>query len=138
MEYTEGSCYCGKVTFKVKAPATWSAHCHCTQYQRLHGAAFITCVGFKTLDFDISDPDKVFKRFSTGIAEHGFCSNCGSSFFFRYTKTSDVVEQEWLEYVYFARPNFTIGPDIEPTANIFYNTHASWIENIFELPKGNQ
>ena len=46
--YAEGGCYCGKVKFKAALPAFWAGHCHCTQCQRLHGAAFVTWVGFKT------------------------------------------------------------------------------------------
>lgn len=135
MEYAEGNCYCGKVRFKVAMPADFGAHCHCTQCQRLHGAAFVTWIGFTTNDVQIIDPDSTFKRFSSGLAEHGFCANCGSPFYFKYTKTSDVVTEDWLKYTYFALPNFTKGPDYLPTHNIFYASHPAWVENVLELPK---
>ncbi|MBI5469970.1 GFA family protein [Candidatus Kaiserbacteria bacterium] len=138
MNYAEGGCYCGKVQFKVPMPAAWAGHCHCTQCQRLHGAAFVTWIGFKTPDYEIIDREGMFSTFSTGYADHGFCKNCGSPFYFKYTKTSDIIGPEWLEHVYFARPNFTTDPGIEPTHNIFYKTHAQWIENIFNLPKGDR
>lgn len=138
MEYAEGQCYCGKVKFKVKMPADWAGHCHCTQCQRLHGAAFATWIGFNTKDWEVIDPEGVFSTFTANVSEHGFCKNCGSPFFFRYTATNDIVGPEWLEYAYFARANFTTDPGLEPDRNIFYKTHAEWIENIFELPKGDR
>ena len=133
MEYAEGECYCGKVKFRAAMPAFWAGHCHCTQCQRLHGAAFVTWVGFKT-DVQITDPEWQFKKFSTRIAEQGFCTNCGSTFYFKYTGTSDVVTEDWLAVTYFSMVNFTKGPDILPTQNIFYDTHPAWLEHIFELP----
>ncbi|MFZ2887040.1 MAG: GFA family protein [Minisyncoccia bacterium] len=135
MEYAEGGCYCGKVKFKVAMPALFGVHCHCTQCQRLHGTAFVTWIGFKTEDVQIEDPEKAFTKFSSGRADHGFCKNCGSSFYFRYTKTGGAVTDEWLAFTYFAMPNFTKGPDFLPTHNIFYASHPAWVENVFELPK---
>src|SRR5215510_6977790 len=109
MIYAEGGCYCGKVKFKAALPALWAGHCHCTQCQRLHGAAFVTWVGFKTAA-EVIDPEKQFKTFSTGIAEQGYCQNCGSTFYFRYTKERERGGQEWLEVTYFARANFLNDP----------------------------
>ncbi|MGE5337814.1 MAG: GFA family protein, partial [Gemmatimonadota bacterium] len=40
-----GSCLCGAVGFEFELPPKWVAHCHCTQCQRAHGAAFVTWVG---------------------------------------------------------------------------------------------
>jgi hypothetical protein len=125
MAYAEGSCYCGKVKFKAALPAFWAGHCHCTQCQRLHGAAFVTWVGFK--EAKVIDPEKKFKKISTGIAEQGFCKNCGSTFYFKYTK----AEQEWLGIIYFARANFFNDPGIEPDHNIFYESHAKWAKDAF-------
>jgi hypothetical protein len=130
MEYAKGGCYCGKVKFKVPLPAFWAGHCHCTQCQRLHGAAFVTWVGFRT-KAEVIDPEKQFKKFSTNIAEQGFCQNCGSSFYFRYTNLTERGGQEWLGVTYFARANFINDPGIEPDHNIFYDSHAKWAANVF-------
>jgi len=130
MEYAEGGCYCGKVKFKVLLPAFWAGHCHCTQCQRLHGAAFVTWVGFRT-EAEVIDPEKQFKKFSTNIAEQGFCLTCGSSFYFRYTNATERGGQEWLGVTYFARANFINDPGIEPDHNIFYDSHAKWAEDVF-------
>jgi hypothetical protein len=130
MAYAVGSCYCGKVKFKAAHPAFWAGHCHCTQCQRLHGAAFVTWVGFETAA-EVIDPEKQFKTFSTGIAEQGFCQNCGSTFYLKYTK-----EQEWLEVTYFSRANFIDDPGIEPGQNIFYDSHAKWGEGAFTEGSG--
>jgi hypothetical protein len=132
MEYAEGGCYCGNVKFRAALPAFWAGHCHCTQCQRLHGAAFVTWVGFK-VGAEVIDPEDQFKTFSTGIAEQGFCQNCGSTFYFKYTKARDP---KWLEVTYFARANFIKDPGIEPDHNIFYDSHAKWAEDVFTLGSG--
>jgi len=81
----------------------------------------------------VIDPEKQFKTFSTGVAEQGFCQNCGSTFYFRYTKKRERGGQEWFEVTYFARANFLNDPGIEPDHNIFYESHAKWAEEVFSL-----
>ena len=74
------------------------------------------------------DPEDQFKTFSTGIAEQGFCQNCGSTFYFKYTK---AMKQEWPDVTYFARANFMNDPGIKPDHSIFYDSHAKWAEDVF-------
>src|SRR3990167_154191 len=125
MKYAEGSCQCKKVKFQVAIPATWSGHCHCHQCQQIHGAAFVTWVGFETDDYKIIDPEKKFKIYNSGKADRGFCSNCGSSFYFKYNKGYEV--SKWKNFVYFTKTNIDTDISFEPKEHIFYESHAPWI-----------
>ena len=82
-----GGCLCGKVRFTVTWPSLWVAHCHCTQCRRAHGAACVTWFGMAEDRATIEDPTGTLRWFASSPgAERGFCSQCGSSLFFRSTR----------------------------------------------------
>lgn len=133
MNYAKGSCYCQKVKFQVAMPPSWGGHCHCHQCQKLHGAAFVTWIGFETNDFKIIDPKNKFKIFDKGNADIGFCTNCGSTFYFKYNK--GCPKPVWRKSVYFARPNIHTKIVYKPTKHIYYNSRAPWFKFKDNLPK---
>ena len=133
MKYAKGACQCQKIKFRVLMPVSWEGHCHCSQCQQLHGAAFVTWTGFKTDDFEIVDPKKYFKIFDSGTADRGFCLHCGSSFYFKYNIKSD--QDEWKDYVYFARANIQTEIKCIPSQHIYYKSHVSWFSVLDDLPK---
>lgn len=133
MKYAKGSCQCGEVKFKVALPVSWEGHCHCFQCQQLHGAAFATWTGFKTDDFKIFDTENKFKIYNSGTANRGFCSNCGSSFYFKYN--DNATQLDWKDYVYFARANISTELDHKPSQHIYYSSHAKWFDILDDLPK---
>lgn len=116
-------------------PPEWvgHCHCHCHQCQQIHGAAFVTWVGFKTDDFEINDPENFFTIYDSGKADRGFCSNCGSSFYFKNNKNSE--ENEWRGFVYFTRANIETDIHFEPQERIFYKSHAPWFSISDDLPR---
>ena len=124
MSYTQGKCQCWKVRFKVKNPSTWSAHCHCKQCQKIHGAPFSSWTAFQTQDYTIIDPDNVFKVYDSGVADRGFCSYCGSCLSFKYNKkhNNEVAKK----YIAFTRTSIIWPVDIEPNQHIHYKERASW------------
>jgi len=104
------------------------AHCHCTQCQRAHGAAFVTWVGVATERFSCEDVQGVLRWFaSSPQAERGYCGGCGSSLFFRST--------QWPGETHIARANFTSLLDREPAQHGYYNTHVAWFQVNDALPK---
>src|SRR3989338_8889820 len=133
MKYATGSCQCKKVKFQVAMPPSWGGHCHCHQCQQIHGTAFATWIGFKTDDYGIIDPENLFKIYDSGKADRGFCSNCGSSFYFKNNAKSSV--NEWRDFVYFTKANIATDIDFEPQEHIFYESRAPWICISDNLPK---
>lgn len=115
-----GKCLCGAVSFSMEFPTKWVAHCHCTQCQRGHGAAFVTWVGAAVSQVTIHDQDGLLHWYaSSKEAERGSCSRCGSSLFFRSSK--------WPGELHIARANFTGPMDREPQGHAYYDTHVDWV-----------
>ena len=128
METAKGKCLCGAVSFEAKLPSKWIAHCHCTMCRRASGAAFVTWVGVEETGCTVSDPQDVFRRYrSSAEGERGFCSRCGSSFWFRSSR--------WPGEVHLTLANFDTPLDRAPQAHAFYDNHVDWYAVNDALPK---
>lgn len=125
---TSGKCLCGLVSFTMKFPSKWIAHCHCTMCQRAHGAAFVTWVSVDPSQVIVHDPEnKLYWYTSSPEAERGFCMHCGSSLFFRSSR--------WPDELHIVRANFVELLDRDPQVHGFYDTHVSWFVVNDNLPK---
>ncbi len=123
-----GQCLCGAVSFNVQFPSRWVAHCHCTMCQRAHGAAFVTWASVNTAQCTLQDSQGHLRWYqSSAEAERGFCSQCGSSLFFRSSR--------WPGEIHIARANFIDPLDKEPQIHGYYDTHVDWITLADSLPK---
>lgn len=86
-ERIKGQCLCGSVQFDIGGFAHVDV-CHCAMCQRWTGGAFIGA--------DVTDGDVVISKSSTlkwyassEWAKRGFCSDCGSSLFYRLNEAPD-------------------------------------------------
>lgn len=123
-----GQCLCGAVSFSIQFPSRWVAHCHCTMCQRAHGAAFVTWVSVNTAQFQWLDPQQSLRWYQSSTdGERGFCSQCGSSLFFR--------SSSWPGETHIARANFIDVLDKEPQIHGYYDTHVDWVVLGDALPK---
>jgi len=128
MSVATGRCLCGAVSFAAHLPSRWVAHCHCSMCRRAHGAAFVTWVGVDEAGVSLGDPQGAFRRYaSSAEGERGFCSRCGSSFWFRSSR--------WPGEVHLALANFDAPVDRTPQAHAFYDTHVGWFDVNDSLPK---
>jgi hypothetical protein len=85
----EGGCLCGAVRYTLHSKPTYSAHCHCRSCQRAIGAGFVTWVGVKPKDFEVTKDEITFCATSPGV-QRGFCGRCGSSLTFAGDDWSDI------------------------------------------------
>jgi hypothetical protein len=70
----KGGCFCGAVKFTLTLPSKWCAHCHCSMCRRVHGAGYVTWVGFDRDNFDLEDSENQLRWFeSSAGARRGFC-----------------------------------------------------------------
>ena len=77
-----GQCECGKVRFEVPELRETVTFCHCSQCRRTSGHLWAaTNAPFDSLTF-LSDETLRWYQ-SSDWAQRGFCSNCGSSLFYR-------------------------------------------------------
>lgn len=123
----DGACLCGALRFRIHAPTKWCAHCHCSQCQRAHGAAFVTWVGVESDQFEILESESLRWYASSAEASRGFCSRCGSSVLFRSSR--------WPGEMHVARANIPGNIDREPAAHAFTATAAVWFHGSDDLPR---
>ena len=73
-----GGCLCGAVRYRIHGPFTYCGNCHCRSCQRATGAGFVTWVGVKPENLEVSKGEIAYCETSPGIMR-GFCGRCGSS-----------------------------------------------------------
>lgn len=115
----EGGCLCGAVRFFVTLPSKWCAHCHCSMCRRVHGAGYVTWVGFESDYFTLQRADGLNWYESSPGARRGFCSTCGSCMLFESNR--------WAGETHVALASFDGPIDREPQAHAFYDSHVNWM-----------
>ena len=115
-----GGCFCGAVRFSAQAPSKWCAHCHCSMCRRTHGAGYVTWVGYKQEQINITRGKEMMTWFdSSPGAQRGFCNKCGSSIFFR--------SERWAGELHIALGCMDDRIDRQPQANVFFDQHVDWM-----------
>jgi hypothetical protein len=88
--------------------------------RKTHGAGYVTWAGFDESQVKVSTgEDKVSWFDSSEEAQRGFCSNCGSSMFFR--------SQRWAGELHIALGCINDKIDRQPQANVFFDQHVGWM-----------
>jgi len=115
-----GSCFCGVVQFHLDLPSKWCAHCHCSMCRKVHGAGYVTWVGFDDSQFHLDEGENWLTWFdSSPEASRGFCNRCGSSMFFK--------SERWSGEIHVALGCLDGPIDREPQAHAFYDSHVNWM-----------
>ncbi len=116
----DGNCLCGEVEFTANLPSKWCAHCHCSMCRIMHGAGYVTWVGFEQhqVCFTKGETHVMWYESSPG-AQRGFCRNCGSSMFFR--------SEQWTGELHIALGCINGALDRKPLANVFFDKHVDWV-----------
>ncbi len=120
-----GGCLCGDVRYRATGDALWVVHCHCRWCQQVSGAAFLTCVGFRSEDLEwVKGAPTIYQ--SSAEVERGFCARCGSTLSFaRSGKGETDVFVGTLD-----NPQ-----DVAPEAHIFTDHQLSWLHLDDGLPR---
>ncbi len=77
-----GSCLCGAIRYQLFNEPQALSHCHCTQCQKAHGAAFASYASVPRTALSIVSGLESLKGYqsSPGVTRQ-FCAHCGSSLF---------------------------------------------------------
>src|SRR5690349_241487 len=78
---TRGGCLCGSVTYVLKGELRPVVACHCVQCRKTSGH-YVAATQVAAEDALVSGKALTWFR-SSGHAERGFCSVCGSNLFWR-------------------------------------------------------
>jgi len=115
-----GSCFCGVVKFHFELPSKWCAHCHCSMCRKVHGAGYVTWVGFEDTRFHLDEGKSELSWFeSSKGASRGSCSTCSSSMFFR--------SERWAGELHVALACLDDPIDRQPQAHAFHDSHVDWM-----------
>ena len=127
-EVLEGSCLCGRVRYRARAPWGEMDNCHCVDCRKSHGAAFATYIEARRDGFEWTAGAE---NLSTYIAETGtrrtFCSTCGSNLTCWVDADADLLE--------LACGTLDTPLPLKPRSHIFVRSKAPWYEILDSAPQ---
>ncbi len=124
----EGSCLCRAIRFAVKGRAQRFYTCHCTRCQKVSGSAFASNI-FVDLDAVTWIAGRHHAvRFEFDEAEHfcsDFCNKCGCRLpYLSRNRQFYIIPAGALDH----------DPGVRPTARIFWDDRAPWLEEALNCP----
>ena len=117
-EQLHGSCLCGGVAYRADGPVKHTSHCYCTMCQKQHGAASGTYANVARATFAFErGADLVTEYASSDHGRRGFCKVCGSTLFWRSTRSPDriAVTLGTLDPAYTGTVHKELHTDTKPT-----------------------
>ena len=128
-EVLSGSCLCGAVTYRVRAPFVRFAHCHCRRCCKATGTGHASNLYVKRENFEWTSGQENTKRFDLPTARSfatTFCINCGSPLP-HHTRSGReiVVPAGSLDEV----------PSLLPDVRIFWESRVPWTCSGDDVPR---
>jgi len=125
-ENHDGGCLCGRVRFRVTAPAMESGYCHCRMCQKNSGAPVVAWTTFPADSFAwTGEPPATYQ--SSPQSRRQFCPHCGSYMVF----LSDRLPGEAIVNT----ASFDDPEPFPPDMHIFVSTRISWLHLDDGLPE---
>lgn len=126
----DGKCHCGAVTYDAEIDPDEVGICHCTDCQRLTGAAFRVTVSTPVSQFQLTGkpPKRYEKRADNGARRlQFFCGDCGSPIYATGEgKDADMVGIRW--------GSINQRSALMPREQIWCRSAADWLDEIAGLP----
>lgn len=123
----EGRCFCGAIRFQLVPPTEFASHCHCRSCRLSHGAPMVTWTSVPRARFKLLNGQELLRTyFSSADVGWEFCSQCGSSLFYRATFAP--------EKIYVAAANLE-ALDRPVESHVSFEEHLPWMENQDRLPR---
>lgn len=84
---------CGEISYSVDVEPLFTGNCHCKDCQRSSGSAFIPAILFLEQNVSVLGEAKYFESVSDSgsIHKRGFCSNCGSQLFAKFSNMPGML-----------------------------------------------
>lgn len=117
-----GSCACGKVTYRCGEPVQ-VVNCHCTLCRAINGSAFSSYVVVKTDAVELSGRDNLSTYMATGKATKHFCSDCGTPIF-----NANLASYPGVSMFYLGSVRDPAG--YVPVINIFCRSKLDWVDTL--------
>ena len=128
-EVLTGSCLCGAVTYRVRAPFLRFAHCHCGRCRKATGTGHASNLYAVPHQFSWSSGQEHVVRFDLPSAQSfatTFCRRCGSPLPHHTRSGREVVIPAGsLDGV----------PSLQPQVHIFWGSRVPWSCGSGNLPQ---
>ena len=124
----DGGCHCGFITYEAEADPQRTAICHCTDCQRLSGAAFRTVVPVESSSFRMSGIPTIYVKTGENGSkrEQSFCPKCGSPIY-------SAPPGENLRLLFLRVGTINQRDQFVPQLQIWTRSQQPWVD---ELAKG--
>lgn len=123
----EGSCQCGRVRYRAEEPFVDLLHCHCTDCQKCHGAAFATGLGVRREQYTVTQGREELSSYRAASGTvRSFCRNCGSKL---------LVENEKWDAVYVPAGTLDTPLQRKPDLHMYVRSKVAWFEIQDNLPQ---
>ena len=87
-----GGCLCGAVRYEASEPPVGAGYCHCSMCKKARGGIFAVGASFRRDRFRFTHGEpKIYK--SSAFAERGFCGDCGTPLFYRFTTPGQYADE---------------------------------------------
>ena len=127
----DGHCHCGRIAFEAEADPGAVTICHCTDCQRLTGAAFRANVQAPAAQFALrtGTPKSYVKTAESGNKRrHAFCGDCGTPI---YACAVDDPPSYSLRI-----GTITQRAASSPKRQIWRRSALSWVDALTAVPAG--
>jgi hypothetical protein len=122
----QGGCLCGRVRFRINAPALESGYCHCRMCQHSSGSPVVAWVTFPRPAFAWTEgAPKAFQ--SSPRAQRLFCGHCGSYLAF---ESEDAAHEVSVNTTALDEPE-----RFPPRMHIFAASRVPWFDTPDTLPR---
>ncbi len=125
----KGSCLCGEVTYEAEGPLKVFQYCHCSRCRKFTGSAYASNIFVSPDRFHWINGKELIGRYECPGAKYfatTFCKQCGSSLPWEVQRGGNVI---------ITAGTLDDDPGIRPMWNIFWQSKASWFEDVCKLPK---
>ena len=124
----EGSCLCGRVRYRVRAPRGEMDHCHCVHCRKSHGAAFATYIEARSEAFEwIAGRENLETYMADTGTKRSFCVTCGSTLTCWTDADPAVLEV--------AAGTLDTPVTMRARSHIFVRSKAPWFDILDDVPQ---
>jgi len=124
----EGSCLCGRVRYRARAPWGEMDHCHCLHCRKSHGAAFATYIEARSEAFEwIAGRENLETYMADTGTKRSFCVTCGSTLTCWTDADPAVLE--------IAAGTLDTPVTMRARAHIFVRSKAPWLDILDDVPQ---
>ena len=118
-----GACLCGEIEYEIDADFSESSHCHCSQCQKAHGAAFGSYGNIKKDQLRWVKGLKHLKYYpSSEDVLRGFCQLCGSNLLWISKANQDGIG------ITLGTIDLTDSQEITIDKHIYVASKAAWFD----------